>query len=103
MLLFDRALLALGNILFLAGFAFLSGLQRTIKFFADVQRLRFTVPFLGGVCMVMAGWTITGMIVETFGFFNLFKNFFPVVLVWLRHVPFVGQILNMPGIKRERR
>ena len=33
-----------------------------------------------------------------FRFLQPFQELLSVVLVWLRHVPFVGQILNMPGI-----
>ena len=34
LLFFDRKLIAMGDILFLAGFAFLSGFQRTIRYVA---------------------------------------------------------------------
>ena len=100
MLFFDRALMTLGNIMFLVGFAFLSGISRTIKFFTARSRLRGTLSFFFGIGLILYGWTFTGMIVETFGFLNLFGNFFPIALTWMRSMPFLGSMLNMPVIKQ---
>ncbi|KAJ3332039.1 Golgi Transport [Blyttiomyces sp. JEL0837] len=40
------------------------------------------------------------MCVEIFGFVNLFGDFFPVVVNFLRRLPFIGPILSMPGISK---
>lgn len=34
--------------------------------------------FLGGVCLVVYGWTLVGFLLETYGFWLLFSAFFPV-------------------------
>jgi len=39
------------------------------------------------------------MCLELFGIANLFGNFFPVILVFLRKIPFLGPILNHPWLK----
>ncbi|KAH9942268.1 Got1-domain-containing protein [Epithele typhae] len=75
MLFFDGALLALGNILFISGLTLIIGPHKTFYFFARKQKL------------------------QTFGFLNLFGDFFPVILTFLRQLPFVGQLLNMPYIR----
>jgi hypothetical protein len=107
LLLFDRKLLAMGNILFLVGFAFLSGLRRTLEFFGFMgahmrerweRRWRGIVTFWGGIFLVMGGWPVTGMIVELFGFINLFASFFPLVLAFLRSLPVIGPVLNLPVV-----
>jgi len=107
MLLFDRKLLAMGNILFLTGFAFLSGIQRTAEFFGFFgprmrerweKRWRGIVTFWGGILMVMSGWPMFGMLIEFFGFINLFGSFFPLALAFLRSLPVVGNFLNLPGV-----
>lgn len=63
-------------------------------------------------------WPFVGVIVETFGFLNLFgyavtsrfhrahrlhskhnRDFFPVILTFLRQLPFVGSLLQLPYIR----
>ncbi len=107
LLLFDRKLLAMGNIMFLTGFTFISGLRRTLEFFGFMgermrerweKRWRGILTFWGGVMMVMSGWPMTGMFIETFGFINLYGQFFPLALTFLRSLPFVGPLLNLPVV-----
>ncbi|THH01145.1 hypothetical protein EW026_g1509 [Hermanssonia centrifuga] len=85
MLFFDGALLALGN--------------KTFYFFARKQKLRGTVCFIGGILLVFLKWPFVGVIVETFGFLNLFGDFFPVILTFLRQLPFIGNLLQLPYIR----
>ncbi|KAF9227277.1 Got1-domain-containing protein [Gyrodon lividus] len=99
MLFFDAALLALGNMLFLSGLTLIIGPQKTFSFFARKQKLRGTICFLGGVMLVFIKYPFIGMIVETFGFLNLFGDFFPVVLTFLRQLPFIGTALSLPYIR----
>ena len=98
MFLFDSVLLGLGNIMFLSGFVFVFGFTKATKVLMKKSRLRFTVPFLGGILLVLLGgwWTFFGLFLEVFGFLNLFGNFFPLLLFTLRQVPFVGDALSHP-------
>ncbi|KAI6000649.1 vesicle transport protein [Pisolithus albus] len=100
MLFFDGALLALGNLLFLSGLTLIIGPQKTFYFFARKQKLRGTICFLGGISLVFLKYPFIGMIVETFGFLNLFGDFFPVVLTFLRQLPFIGTLLSLPYVSR---
>lgn len=98
MLFFDRGLLAIGNILFISGLGLVIGLERTFRFFFQREKLRGSAFFLGGIIIVLYGWPVIGMVVEIYGFIQLFKGFFPVVINFLRRVPVIGNILMLPGI-----
>uniref|UniRef100_A0A8C7KNR5 Golgi transport 1Bb n=1 Tax=Oncorhynchus kisutch TaxID=8019 RepID=A0A8C7KNR5_ONCKI len=97
-LFFDKALLAIGNILFVAGLSFVIGLERTFKFFFQRHKFKATSFFLGGVLVVLIGWPIIGVVLEIYGFFLLFRGFFPVAVGFIRRLPVLGSILNLPGI-----
>ena len=96
MLFFDGALLALGNVrdcvnqtdggrltfpqlLFLSGLTLIIGPQKTFYFFARKQKLRGTVCFIGGILLVFFKWPFVGVLVETFGFLNLFGYVYPAL------------------------
>ncbi|KAI1882287.1 hypothetical protein AGOR_G00249120 [Albula goreensis] len=97
-LFFDKALLAIGNILFVVGLSFVIGLERTFRFFFQKHKMKATSFFLGGVFVVLIGWPMVGMVLEIYGFFLLFRGFFPVVIGFIRRVPILGYLLNLPGI-----
>ncbi|XP_067362179.1 vesicle transport protein GOT1A [Channa argus] len=80
LLYFDSALLAFGNIMFLTGLTFVIGFRRTAHFFFQRHKFRGSFFFLGGVSLVLSRWPIIGMLVESYGFFLLFKSFFPMAL-----------------------
>lgn len=75
--LFDRALLAMGNILFLIGITLLLGPQRTFLFFARRQKWRGSAAFWAGVLLILMRWTFVGIIVEAVGIFYLFGEYVP--------------------------
>jgi Got1/Sft2-like family len=54
------------------GLALVIGLQKTIFFFSRKEKVRGTVCFLGGVVLVLLKWPFVGVIIEAFGFVNLF-------------------------------
>ncbi|GLD58929.1 golgi transport 1Bb [Lates japonicus] len=98
MLFFDKALLAIGNILFVSGLSFVIGLERTFRFFFQRHKVKATSFFLGGVFVVLIGWPIIGVVLEIYGFFLLFRGFFPVAVGFIRRVPVLGSLLSLPGI-----
>ncbi|KAI8998330.1 Golgi Transport [Gaertneriomyces sp. JEL0708] len=98
MLFFDGGLLAIGNILFIGGLFLVIGIQKTFFFFARKEKMRGTICFVGGVLLVFLRWPVIGMMVEAFGFVNLFGDFFPVIVGFLRKMPVIGTILNTPVI-----
>ncbi|KAH9810395.1 Got1/Sft2-like family-domain-containing protein [Melampsora americana] len=99
MLFFDGPLLALGNVLFLSGITLVIGPRKTYYFFARWNKIRGTICFLGGIVLVFVKYPFFGILIEMFGFLNLFGDFFPVVLSFLRQVPMVGTFLSLPYIR----
>lgn len=98
--IFDKGLLALGNILFISGLAFVIGLERTFRFFFQRHKLRGSTAFFGGIFIVLFGWPLVGMIIEMYGFIVLFSGFLPVAVNFLRRVPVLGTILNLPILNK---
>uniref|UniRef100_A0A7S3JN59 Vesicle transport protein n=1 Tax=Aureoumbra lagunensis TaxID=44058 RepID=A0A7S3JN59_9STRA len=102
MFLFDKFLLSLGNIMFLAGLLITMGFSRSIRFFRKKIRdcgIRGVGCFFLGVSLVLIfRRPMLGMILESFGFLNLFANFFPIALQAMRQMPVIGPILDTPGI-----
>lgn len=76
---FDGGLLALGNILFIAGLTLIIGPQKTFYFFARKNKMRGTACFFGGILLVFFKRPFIGMLIETFGFLNLFGLVFPSI------------------------
>ncbi|KAL8611771.1 golgi transport 1B [Nucella lapillus] len=99
LMFFDKGLLAIGNILFVSGLAFVIGLERTFRFFFQKHKVKATGFFAGGMLIVLLGWPVIGMVVEMYGFFLLFGGFIPVAVNFLRRVPVIGTILNLPGLR----
>jgi len=108
------------QILFLCGLTLIIGTQKTFYFFARKEKMRGSLCFLGGILLVFLKWPFIGFIVEIFGFLNLFgyvaccdivfgtitelpySDFFPVILTFLRQLPFIGTFLTLPYIRDVR-
>jgi len=98
LLFFDSGLLAIGNILFLSGLTLVIGITKTFYFFARPQKLRGTLCFFGGIFFIFIRWPVVGFFIELFGFVNLFGDFFPVIISFLRSLPLIGPFLRAPYI-----
>ena len=103
LLFFDRALLALGNLLFVAAFPFLIGFQRSVRFFNPIarpQRRAAILFFLGGLLLVILGFTFIGMVLELVGMVALFRSFLGVAVEMGRRLPVLGTLLSFPVVDR---
>ena len=80
-LFFDRGLLAVGNILFLAGLAFIIGYQRTFWFFFQKHKWQGSCFFFFGIFIVLFGWPVVGIVIEFVGFYKLFGWVLMVIVV----------------------
>ena len=96
-LFFNKTLMRLGNLFFIAGVPMTIGPGRTTGYFLQPKKSRATGCLAFGIFLVFVGWPIIGIALEIFGILNLFGNMFPVLMVLLKQMPFVGNILNGAG------
>jgi len=95
MLFFDRAMLAMGNILFLIGLTIIIGPNKTMVFFARKQKLKGTAAFFGGLTLILLRWTFIGFFVELYGIMVLFGDFLGTIAGFARNVPIVGPYIGI--------
>lgn len=62
--------------------------------------MKATIAFFAGITVVLIGYPLVGMIIETYGFILLFGGFIPATVQFLRRVPVIGGVLNFPIISR---
>ena len=93
-LFFNKALLRLGNLLFICGVVTTMGIHRTASFFLQPEKLRATICLGLGIFLVFIGSPIFGMILEVFGLLNIFGNMFPFLLAVAKTMPGIGPLLN---------
>ncbi|KAK4440443.1 Vesicle transport protein GOT1 [Sesamum alatum] len=97
--LFDKGLIAIGNILFLSGVTLTIGLKSSMQFFMKPSNFKGTVSFGLGFILVIIGWPIIGMIIEAYGFVVLFSGFWPTLAVFLQKIPVLGWLLQQPFVR----
>ena len=56
--------------------------------------------FFLGIALVVFRWGLVGMILEGFGFLNLFGNFLPTILSVARQIPVLSNILDFPIVSQ---
>ena len=96
---FDAALIAMGNVSFLAGLCMSIGWERAKILFIKEDKRRGTLLFFFGIFLVVyVRWGFIGIVVEGIGFLNLFGNFLPIVLTVAKQVPILSKILALPGV-----
>ncbi|RYO88703.1 hypothetical protein DL766_004417 [Monosporascus sp. MC13-8B] len=104
MLFFDRAMLAMGNILFLIGLTIIIGPQKTLLFFARRQKAKGTAAFFAGLLLILLRWPLIGFCVELYGIFVLFGDFLGTVAGFARGLPvvgpYVGALVDRAGLGR---
>ena len=124
MFFFDRALLAMGNLLFLGSFPLLIGVKKTLNLFNPLVRGAKRVgiaTFLGGVLLVLIGWPFVGICVEgcvgcryagrsgglsltcalrRYGAFKMFGGILPRIIGVLSGLPVVGRLLQLPIVNK---
>lgn len=93
-LFFNKTLIRLGNLSLIAGVPMTIGPGRTTGYFLQPKKSRATGCLALGIFLVFVGWPILGIALEVFGLLNLFGNMFPIFMVILKQMPFVGNLLN---------
>lgn len=83
------------QILFLVGLTLIIGLQKTALFFARRQKLKGTAAFAAGILLILLRWPLVGFLVELYGIFVLFGDFFATVGSFAGNVPVIGPYLQL--------
>lgn len=93
-LFFNKALMRLGNLFFVAGVPMTIGPGRIAGYFFQPKKARATGCLVLGIFLVFVGRPLLGIILEIFGVLNLFGNMFPVAFAILKTMPVIGPILS---------
>mmetsp|Transcript_4999 Transcript_4999/g.11949 ORF Transcript_4999/g.11949 Transcript_4999/m.11949 type:complete len:322 (+) Transcript_4999:265-1230(+) len=93
-LFFNKTLMRLGNLFFVAGVPMTLGPGRTAGYFFQPKKARATGCLAAGVVLVFVGWPILGIVLEAFGFLNLFGNMFPMAMMIMKQMPVIGPLLK---------
>jgi len=99
MMFMDPPLLGIGNLMFVTGTVMTMGYKRAWNFFRAPKRRRTVAMFLLGIALVLCRWIYVGILVESYGGFLVFRDFIPAVIGYLRNVPVLGAVFNLPGIR----
>ena len=70
------------------------GPQKTALFFARKQKLKGTAAFSAGILLILFKWPLTGFLVELYGIFVLFGDFFATMASFAGNIPVVGPYLQ---------
>ena len=87
------------QVVFLSGLAMIIGVQSTARFFLRPKNYKGSGFFASGIALVVWGWTLIGFLLEMYGFWLLFRGFFPTALSFLRQMPIVRPLLDAPAVK----
>eukprot|EP00977_Amphora_coffeiformis_P002236 scaffold425_cov175-Amphora_coffeaeformis.AAC.95 len=93
-LFFNKALMRMGNLLFIAGVPMMLGPTRTMGYFLKPEKFRATACLAFGIFLVLVGSPVFGIALEIFGLLNLFGNMFPIVMALAKNMPFIGPMLS---------
>lgn len=101
-LFFNKALMRLGNLLFIAGVPTTLGPSRTAGYFFKPEKTRATACLFLGILLVFVGWPMVGMALEVFGILNLFGNMFPIFWAVVKNMPIVSSLTKNSGSGRRQ-
>jgi hypothetical protein len=86
----------MANLLLLCGITLLMGARRTFSFFTRKEKYQGTAFFVSGITAILLRWTIIGFILELYGIFRLFADFFGVIVGFVGAIPVIGPYLEPP-------
>ncbi|KAJ8432593.1 hypothetical protein Cgig2_008678 [Carnegiea gigantea] len=114
--LFDKGLLAMGNILFLSGLGLTIGLKSTMQFFMKPQNFKVLlflsppfdlppnfslsyIPCLGTFSFGIGFFFVVIVMMDIDRNTFLCSGFLPTLVVFLQRIPFLGWVLQLPFIR----
>lgn len=96
-LMCDRVLLLLGNFMLLGGLGHLAGGLKFITFLFNPVRLQGTLGYSAGFFLILVNWPFLGVLAQFYGFFYLFRAFFPALYTSTTYLPGIGPYLCGSG------
>lgn len=63
-------------------------------FFARKQKLKGTAAFVAGIALILLRWPLIGFLVELYGIFVLFGDFFATIASFAGNIPVVGPYIE---------
>jgi hypothetical protein len=63
-------------------------------FFARKQKLKGTAAFMAGIALILLRWPLIGFLVELYGIFVLFGDFFATIASFAGNIPVVGPYIQ---------
>nr|XP_008107863.1 PREDICTED: vesicle transport protein GOT1A isoform X2 [Anolis carolinensis] len=75
-------------------FGMLLYMDSVLLAFGNKPKLKGTSFFLGGIIIVLLRWPVLGMLLEIYGFINLFRSFLPIAF------GFLGALVNIPFLNK---
>lgn len=63
-------------------------------FFARRQKLKGTAAFMIGIALILLRWPLTGFLIELYGIFVLFGDFFATIASFAGNIPVVGPYIQ---------
>jgi len=71
------------------------GLQKTFVFFARKEKIKGTAAFSAGIILIFLRWPLTGFLIELYGIFVLFGDFFATIGSFAGNVPVIGPYIQL--------
>mmetsp|Transcript_4791 Transcript_4791/g.7216 ORF Transcript_4791/g.7216 Transcript_4791/m.7216 type:complete len:141 (-) Transcript_4791:808-1230(-) len=101
LMLFDRLLILLGNILFLIGTGYIVGTFALVTFFVRPTKMKGSLCYFSGLFLILVNWAVLGSAVQLVGLFYLFRDFLPQLYSASKYIPAVGPyICNSPFLNQ---
>lgn len=64
-------------------------------FFARRQKLKGTAAFISGIVLIVLRWPLVGFLIELYGIFVLFGDFFATIGSFAGNIPVIGPYLQV--------
>ena len=97
LLLFDRALLVMSNILILMAILILMNPKGFYSFAIQKEKIQGTIAFFLGIILVLFKLPIPGIVCEVCGAYWLFGGFLPLLFKLLLKIPYISRIFPFLG------
>lgn len=81
------------------GLAMTIGPRGAFRFFTRRRNYKGSGFFAAGFLLVLLRYPFFGFCLESYGFWSLFSAFFPTVLSFLRRMPMLRKLLDLPAFK----